>query len=267
MKIKFRYSYTLQNNTFSGLFVGNNIVTLNEVDSTNSYLKDVLSKSAPLLEGTVIMAEKQYAGRGQMDSTWLSEAGKNLTFSVLLNPSFLSIDRQFDLSKVVSLALNDMLSLYFGDSAKIKWPNDSYINNQKIGGILIENIIQGNRIKHAIIGIGLNVNQTDFEPALKNVTSFKKILNVDYKLASLLADICKAIEVRYLQLKAGKISEITTCYLQKLYLFNQLVSFKIGGEVKRSKIIGVSQEGKIKLETKGTIKEFGLKEIEFISLP
>ena len=254
----------MQNNTFSGLFIGQNIVILNEIASTNTYLKDALSKSTPFLEGTVIMAENQYGGRGQTKNVWQSEAGKNLTFSILLNPSFLSVDKQFDLNKAISLALNDVLTTYFGNSAKIKWPNDLYINREKIGGMLIENIVQGNRIKHAIIGIGLNVNQTQFSSDVKNVTSFKKILHTDYDLQTLLADICKAVEARYLQLKAGKIKEITTAYIQKLYLINEWSTFRINTDLNDGKITGVSAEGYLQVEIENKIKQFDFKEIEFI---
>ena len=131
----------MQNNTFSGLFVGHNLITLNEVDSTNTFLKDAVSKSTPLLDGTVIMAEKQFAGRGQAENSWQTEPGKNLTFSILLKPGFLSVDKQFELNKAISIALNDVLIKYIPDSAFIKWPNDLYIRTKKIGGMLIENLL------------------------------------------------------------------------------------------------------------------------------
>ncbi len=254
----------MQNNIFPGLFVGQNIITLNEVASTNTYLKDALSKSTPFLEGTVIMAEKQYEGRGQTNNIWQSEAGKNLTFSILLNPSFLPVDKQFELNKAISLALNDVLTRYFGNPAKIKWPNDLYINGEKIGGILIENIIQGNTIKHAIIGIGLNVNQAQFLPDIKHATSFKKILHNDYDLQIVLADICKAVEARYLRLKAGKTDEITTGYMQKLYLRDEWAIFKISAGLHSGKITGINAEGRLLVEIKNKIQPFDFKEIEFI---
>ena len=167
----------MQNNTFSGLFVGQNLITLNEVDSTNTFLKDALSKSTPLLDGTVIMAEKQFAGRGQVENSWQSEAGKNLTFSILLNPSFLAVDRQFELNKAISIALNDVLIKYIPASAFIKWPNDLYINDKKLGGILIEG---GQKIIGEpfwmIIGIGLN---------LKSLTSTSNSSQIEYPIACL----------------------------------------------------------------------------------
>jgi len=258
-------TYTLQSNTFLGLFVGQNIITLKFVDSTNSYLKDMLSKSKPILEGTVILAVEQSAGRGQLGRVWHSESGKNLTFSILLNPSFLPIEKQFDLNKAVSLAINDVLSKYIGTSAKIKWPNDSYVGNRKIGGMLIENNIHGNLLKHAIIGIGLNVNQVSFPSVLKNVTSFSKLLQRDHDLLHLLKEICGAVEARYLQLKAGKFKEIGAEYLSKLYLLNEWSMYRINGKLQSGKICGVNAIGYLEVETENQIKEYGLKEIEFIS--
>src|ERR1700744_4814140 len=96
---------TLQNNTFSGLFVGQNLVALTEVDSTNNFLKEALANSTPLIEGTVIMAESQYAGRGQQQNKWNSEPGKNLTFSLLLKPTFLPVNQQFNLTIAISVGI------------------------------------------------------------------------------------------------------------------------------------------------------------------
>lgn len=256
----------MQNNTFSGLFVGQNLITLKEVDSTNTFLKDALSKSTPLLEGTVIMAEKQYAGRGQTNNTWLSEERKNLTFSILLNPSFLPVHRQFELNKAISIAINDVLKAYAGDTALIKWPNDSYLGNRKVGGMLIENIVTGNRIRHAIIGIGLNVNQTIFPSNLKNVTSLKQELHKDYDLTNLLGELCTAIEVRYLQLRAGHGEKITSDYMGRLYLINKWANFKTEKGVLRGKITGVSNSGQLEMETVEGLTLFGNKEIEFINV-
>lgn len=255
----------MQNNTFSGLFVGQNLIILKEVDSTNTFLKDTLSKSTPLLDGTVIMAEKQYAGRGQTNNSWQSEAGMNLTFSILLNPGFLPVDRQFELNKAISIAINDVLNRYTPGNAFIKWPNDSYIGNKKIGGMLIENIVHGNKIRHAIIGIGLNVNQVNFPQSLKNVTSLKQGLHQDYDLMVLLGEICSAVEARYLQLKAGSGRKITEEYLSKLYLRDEWALFKFDNKIQSGKILGITDTGQLLLETPEELRLFDNKEIEFIN--
>lgn len=254
----------MQNNTFSGLFVGHNLITLKEVDSTNTFLKDTLSKSAPLLDGTVILAESQFAGRGQTNNSWQSEPGKNLTFSILLNPDFLRLDKQFDLNKAVSLALNDVLNKYVAGNALIKWPNDSYIGNKKIGGMLIENIVQGNTIRHAIIGIGINVNQVEFPSYLKNVTSLRQVLHQDYDLMALLGEICSAVEARYLQLKAGASEKINEEYLSKLYLREEWALFKFDNKIQEGKIKGITDTGHLLIETHAVHRTFDNKEIEFL---
>lgn len=255
----------MQNNTFSGLFIGRNLITLKEVDSTNTFLKDALSKSTPLLDGTVIMADRQLAGRGQSGNSWISEAGKNLTFSVLLNPVFLPIERQFDLNMAVSLALNDFFNKYKLQAATIKWPNDSYLNNKKVAGILIENILQANKIKHAIIGIGLNVNQENFPANLKNVTSLKQALHQNYNLMQILGEICAFIEARYLQLKAGNIDKLRDEYLSKLYLKDENALFRFNDEVQNAIIRDITVSGQLVLETNSGLQYFNNKEIEFIN--
>ena len=254
----------MQNNIFLGLFVGHNTVTLKEVDSTNTYLRQALSNSEPLPEGTVIMAEAQLAGRGQTQNVWLSESGKNLTISILLNPRFVPVQQQFDLNMAICLAVNDVLTQYFPGRAKIKWPNDCYIDHDKVGGILIENLVQGNVIKHAIIGIGLNVNQASFPSALQNVTSFKKILHTDYDLQMIMNEICRSVEARYLQLKAGKLSLLRADYLSKLYLKDEWAYFRINEQTVAGKICDVSYEGLLVVETETGLQRFGFKEIEFI---
>jgi BirA family biotin operon repressor/biotin-[acetyl-CoA-carboxylase] ligase len=260
--------YTLQNNIFSGLFVGQNLITIKEVGSTNTFLKDLASNSKPLIEGTVIMAENQYAGRGQQQNGWHAEAGKNLTFSLLLKPHFLPITAQFDLNRAVSLGVTDALEPLLGDKLKIKWPNDIYYDDFKLGGMLIENMIQGGQIKNAIIGIGLNVNQESFPAALSNAISVKQILQADYDLKTLLSEICNCIEARYLNLKAGKIEFVRKAYLNRLYWVNETKNFKSPAGEFSGIIKDVKAGGLLVVQnTKGEELEFNLKEIEFLNKP
>lgn len=256
----------MQNNIFSGLFVGQNFVTLKQVDSTNNFLKDLLSNSKPLVDGTVIMAENQYAGRGQHQNGWHAEPGKNLTFSLLLKPAFLSITNQFDLVRAVSLGVFDALNPLLGDKLKIKWPNDIYYADRKLAGMLIENIVQGAQIKNAVVGIGLNVNQDEFPLHLPNPVSVKQILHQDYDLKALLSEICRHIEGYYLHLKAGKVSLIRDRYSERLYWLNELRSFKAQGTVFKGAITGVRENGMLVVKSNiSEEKEFSLKEIEFLN--
>ena len=255
----------MQNNIFSGLFVGQNFVTIKEVDSTNNFLKELVSNSKPLIEGTVIMAEKQYAGRGQQQNGWHAEAGKNLTFSLLLKPSFLPVTAQFDLVRAVSLGVFDALESFLGDKLKIKWPNDIYYADQKLGGMLIENMIQGGQIKNAIIGIGLNINQEKFPDNLPNAVSVKQILQQDYDLKVLLSEICRHIEAYYLNLKAGKISFVRNAYLSRLYRLNEEKVYRSKDGEFTGVIKDVKDNGILVVKNNnGEELEFSLKEIEFV---
>jgi len=256
---------TLQNNIFSGLFVGQNLLTLKEVDSTNNFLKDLLSNSKPLPEGTVIMAEEQFAGQGQHNNQWHSEPGKNLTFSLLLNPSFLAIADQFDLNRVVSLGVFDALQPLLGDQLKIKWPNDIYYADKKLGGILIENLLQGAHIKNSVIGIGLNVNQENFPDGAGNPTSVWQILQKDCDLLALLADICSHIEAYYLNLKTGKIDFIRNSYLKRLYWLNERRDFKADGIIFTGTIKNVKGNGLLVMHRDNEEVTYNLKEIEFLN--
>jgi BirA family biotin operon repressor/biotin-[acetyl-CoA-carboxylase] ligase len=256
----------LQNNTFSTLFVGQNLIKLSAVDSTNNYLKNLLSNSEPLPEGTVIMADHQFAGRGQQGNVWKAEAGKSLTFSLLLRPSFLSVQQQFDLNMLVSIALNNVLLKYLPHNLSVKWPNDIYINDQKIGGILIENVVAGSTIKQSIIGIGLNVNQKKFDDELETrTTSISQILQQDVNLMVLLAEICTQIEQLYLKLRVGKSTQLKDLYVSKLYKLNKLGKYKAKGEVFEGIIEGVTKLGLLKIRAyDGKTYEFGFKEVAFV---
>jgi BirA family biotin operon repressor/biotin-[acetyl-CoA-carboxylase] ligase len=255
---------TLQNNNFSGAFVGQNLVTLKEVDSTNTFLKNILANSAPVPDGTVIMAESQVAGRGQQQNKWFSSAGESLAFSILLKPDFLPISRQFCLTQVVSVSVYETLLPLVGNELKIKWPNDIYIGTSKMGGILIENQVQGYSIKNSIIGIGLNVNQTYFPDWVPNAVSLSQILQTDYDLKTLMFEICSHIEQWYVKLKHGEYSQLNEAYLGALYRLNKKGRFKVQDAIFEGTVTGVSAEGLLQVLQNEQLTTFNLKEIQFI---
>jgi len=226
----------LQNNIISGLFVGQNLIILKEVDSTNNFLKNTLSNSKPLPEGTVIMAESQYAGRGQQQNRWHSDDGKNALFPLL------------------------------GKNLKIKWPNDIYYNNMKLGGMLIENSIQGSQIKHAIIGIGLNINQDSFPESVPNAASIKQILQRDYDLRQILSDLCRHIEAWYLKLKAGQVNIVRKEYLSRLYWLGENKRFRSATGDFEGIVKDVLNNGLLVVKNSfETELSFNFKEIEFLN--
>jgi len=256
----------LQNNTFSTLFVGRNLIKLLAVDSTNNFLKNLVSNSEPLPEGTVIMADNQYAGRGQQNSTWEAEPGKNLTFSLLLRPTFLPLNQQFSLNMAISVGINQALSRILGEGLSIKWPNDIYFRDKKLGGILIENTIVGSDIKTAVVGIGINVNQQLFAEELTDkATSIFQILHKDVNLVQLLAEICNALESLYLQLRSGTCVNLKQNYVDSLYKLRKAGLFEKDGEVFEGSITGVSDTGLLVMETKNGAREFNFKEIIFLN--
>ena len=225
----------------------------------------MVSNSEPLPEGTVIMAENQYAGRGQVESNWHAEPGKNLTFSILLQPSFLPVTSQFTLNMAISVAIQNALKVTTGEGLSIKWPNDIYFGHKKIGGILIENILSGSRIKACIIGIGINVNQEVFAAGLEDrAGSISQILHHHVNLISLLTQICSHIEVAYLKLRAGNYNTLRGEYLNSLYRFGIVANYRQNGEIIEGKITDVSEHGFLSLETKEGIMTYNFKEIEFV---
>lgn len=254
----------MQNNTFSTLFVGQNLIKLKEVDSTNNFLKDLVSKSEPLAEGTVIMADNQFAGRGQQESVWQTQAGKNISTSIYLKPSFLPLDKQFYLNIAVSLAVSDALMYFIPEGIKVKWPNDMYYLNKKLGGILIENTLTGTFIKSSVIGIGLNVNQSEFSESIsQRATSIIQILQKDVPLMDIMEKIAIFMEKYYLILRAGKYSILQNDYLARLYNFNIAALYKKDGEIFEGIITGVEDGGRLTVETNEGLKSFNFKEIEF----
>ena len=211
------------------------------------------------------MAESQYAGRGQQNNRWHSEPNKNLTFSLLLRPSFLPVAQQFDLTRAISLGIIEALEPFLGDDLKIKWPNDIYYGDKKLGGILIENILQGNQIKNSVIGIGLNVNQEVFPLEVPKAVSIKQILHRDYDLSFILSEICKNVEAAYLSLKSNRFEDVRNAYMARLYWLNENKMFKAKGVEFEGKITTVKENGLLVVNTGPETSEYNQKEIEFLN--
>ncbi|KQR71856.1 biotin--[acetyl-CoA-carboxylase] ligase [Pedobacter sp. Leaf176] len=255
----------MQNNTFSTLFVGQNLIKLKEVDSTNNYLKKMVSNSDPLPEGTVIMADHQFAGRGQQESVWHTEPGKNISTSIYLKPSFLPLEMQFYLNILVSLAVADALSDILPDPVEVKWPNDIYYNKRKLGGILIESTLTGSIIKSTIVGLGLNVNQAEFQEKLStNAISIRQILHKEVELERIMEKIFFFMEKYYLNLKSKRYDFLGKEYLKRLLNYNIKSGYRQNGRVFEGVIVGVEANGLLRVEVEGELRRFNFKEIEYI---
>lgn len=244
------------------IIIGNKLIRLEEVDSTNEFLKKCLLTSKNESEGLVVTALNQLSGKGQRGNLWQTESAKNLTFSILLKPN-ISVDSQFKLTQIVSIAIINFLKSE-NINAKIKWPNDIYIDDKKIGGILIENTIKKSKINTSIVGIGLNINQIDFDEKLINPTSLKLQTKKDFELDLTLNRLLNFVDKTYLLSKTQMKLNITDEYLSNLYRYNELCNYKILNKECLAKIVGVSAYGKLLLDIKGEVQDFDLKEVKFL---
>ena len=245
-------------------FTGAQLIELSETGSTNSLAMDLLADQTP--EGTVIWARHQSEGRGQKGNSWEVAPGQNLTFSLIYYPRFLENKEIFSLSKMVSIALHDLLTEKLPDAeVLIKWPNDLLVNKQKIAGILIENQFEGNRLKGTVIGIGLNVNQLVFPEALKSrTTSMKLASGQDFDVRQLLWDLLARLEGGYLRLRAGQKSLLDRQYYHRLYGYQEMVLVEVDGVVGEWMIMGVESSGKLAATQGQKIRYFDFKEIRFV---
>lgn len=244
------------------LFIGSHLVRLSSVDSTNNYLLKLAgTNQAP--EGTVVTAGYQEKGKGQREAAWQSEEGKNLLCSILLRPEGMRASEQFYINMAVSLAVRDSVQHFLpANEVKIKWPNDILADKRKVSGILIENVLKGEWINVCVAGIGMNVNQQTFD-GLPHAGSLAAMANKYLLVEEVLEVLCNNVEAQYLQLRAGKKSAIKEAYTKHLYLAGERWSYNCGHQTLEGIIKGVSEEGKLLVETSEGIKTFGLKEIQF----
>jgi len=245
------------------LFFGKKCIELDVVDSTNNYAANLIS-TTNVLEGTVIMAHYQTKGKGQMGNVWHAEPSKNLTFSIVLRPKFLNHTTSFLLSKIVALAVKEVIdNICIPQESIIKWPNDILINSKKIAGILIENHWHLNELT-SIVGIGINVNQSYFEKEL-NATSCLMQSKKELSVSFVMEKVIKQLESEYLKLRSGAIDDVNQRYLEHLLYFKQSKPYKIGTEIIQGTIENVENDGKITLRlTNNSIRKFSFKEIGFL---
>lgn len=243
------------------LFLGKDIVYLTDCHSTNDEANWRLGNRTAT-EGSIIITDNQTKGRGQRGNQWISEPGKNLIFSLILQPVFLIPSDQFYLNMSISLAITDFFSDYV-QGIKIKWPNDIFHSDLgKLGGVLIENSLSPSSIESSIVGIGLNINQIDF--ALPNATSLAKLANQNFQIWELFRLLIMHIEIRYLELKRGQYSKILSDYLNKLYGYETWAKYE-DNSVFNGRIIGIGKEGKLIIEKEnGTVNHFAFKEVKFL---
>jgi len=239
--------------------IGQHIIRLSEIDSTNNYASE-LSKTDKWSEGTAIIAEFQTGGRGQRGTVWQSLRGQNLTMSIILTPDIHCITGAFALNKAVAVALRNALARFVAGPVWIKWPNDILTTDGKLAGILIENLMNADRIERCIAGIGININQTDFN--LLRATSLKLLTGYQHSIDEVFGEVCCSMEAVYSRLKAGETESIEDEYNWNLFGLGSFRTFSDNVEEFEAEVLGTDDFGRLKLkDMTGSIRIYDVKSV------
>lgn len=229
--------------------------------STNDTAREHV-RNTDIIEGAVFITDDQTKGKGQRGNSWEAAPGQNLTFSVVLKPSFLKADKQFYLNIVASLAVNDTIESFMPNAeVLVKWPNDVYLNSKKVAGILVENSFQGSRLSNTIVGIGLNVNQQTFK--VNTATSLHNEGAGELDLQTVLNALLMNLEKYYLSLKREQYDSLKQAYYSRLLGFGQsrryLAEYEFEGIITK-----VEDSGYLVIESKQGEHRFDFKEVQFL---
>ncbi len=243
------------------MVIGEHVIELASVESSNKTAAELirLSKAG---HGTVILAQEQTAGRGQRGRQWQSVPGRDLTFSLVLEPSELRAEAQFGLGKLAALALLDTVSPFFPGRIKVKWPNDLLVDRSKIAGILIECDLIGDMVHHAIIGVGLNVNSTDF-PVEFAATSLSLETGKEHSTSEMLERLLLAFRQRYMQWSQDP-DKVDLDYTSSLWSRGRWADMLLDGAPLALRPIDVDQHGRLLVEHEGgKVAAYGLDRLRF----
>lgn len=251
------------------IILGEPLIELSSIDSTNIYaISQIMEDKA--VSGSCYRADFQTHGKGQQGKVWDSEKGENLLCSYVLSLSSLkkakelaetgTLSNQFGLSVAVSLAVSDFFSALAGEETKIKWPNDLYWRDRKAGGILIENKIRGAEWTWSIMGIGININQTQFNTAQGRPVSLKQITGKSFEINKLLHQLSSALTNRVNEWLLGQFETMLAEYNERLFMKGQEVKFKSNHIHFLAEVVGVNKEGKL-LVNNGIEQSYNFGEI------
>lgn len=229
--------------------------------STNEVALKLVKKGSEH-EGSIVITNRQIAGKGQQGNSWEAQPEMNLTFSIILKPNKLSVKEHFMLNIISSLAVRDFVAQNYPHNVKVKWPNDIYVGDDKIAGILISNILRSNQIDNSIVGIGLNINQVDFE--VDDATSLKLCAGQQFMLGECLESLALEIEKRYFQMLRKGNNQLFEDYQNQLYWKNEVHTFKRNGQYFSGIIMGINQLGQLHIESEDGDEFFNFKEVAFI---
>lgn len=246
--------------------IGHKTLWIDILDSTNDEISRRIDSGFPPEPGEVIVAVEQSQGKGMGANQWVSEPGKNLTFSFLIHPGFIKAWQQFHLNIFVSLGVCNYLKKIFPEmSVKVKWPNDIYVDGKKIAGILISHAVNGTEILHTIVGIGLNVNQASFPGDIPNPVSMKQMSGHDFDLPDVLFNLTEALNESWKDLRKRDLSISTIKYKKAMFRYREWMEFRYENEIIMARILGISDVGLLLLENSDRdVIACDLKEIEFL---
>ena len=228
--------------------------------STNDYLLKLLKKKN-YEEGTMVHTNYQKNGRGQRNNEWLSENGKNLTFSFLLEP-YVELSNQFFLHIITSISRFKTLLKINIKNVSIKWPNDIYVNDKKIAGILIENLVYRKFIHKSVIGVGLNINQANFGSL--NATSIINETLKKHSLDQILKIFKSTFNKEYLKLNSNKIHEEFDFYKKNLIGYQVEKKYEYNSDLIKGKIIDILSDGILVIQTKNSIMKLNFGDIRLV---
>lgn len=237
------------------------IIRLKEIDSTNRFLRELKDEQED--EMVVAVADFQTAGKGQGSHTWESEAGKNLLFSIKVNPRWVPVRQQFLLSMAGAIAIKEALETYV-DGIALKWPNDVYWNDKKISGTLIETSIDSKGIKTCIFGIGINVNQEAFHSDAPNPVSLRQILGHEVDKDELLQKVIEGFRRYYELLRRADYMDVSGIYHLSLYRRKGFHRYEDADGDFEGAFVEVEDDGHLILHDKqGVIRSYSFGEVKF----
>jgi BirA family transcriptional regulator, biotin operon repressor / biotin---[acetyl-CoA-carboxylase] ligase len=240
--------------------IGQPFIELLTVESTNNYAMGLV-RAGMARHGTTIFTHEQTQGKGQRDKVWVSQKEQNIAMSVVIEPN-LPPSEVFVLSMMTAVGLCDFLKNVVGDNIKIKWPNDIYWRDRKAAGILIENLWQGSEWKSAVVGIGINVNQTDFGELASRAVSLKEISGKNFEPIVLAKNLCTIVEKNYRSLSKSA-EEVITKYKAQLYKRNEVVRLKKESRIFEAVVKDVSMNGELIVQH-AVEERFRVGEVEWV---
>ncbi|MBC6399408.1 MAG: biotin--[acetyl-CoA-carboxylase] ligase [Ekhidna sp.] len=242
--------------------MGKSVVYLPQCHSTNDELSN-LAKKSDIKEGTVLYTGYQTKGKGQRGNKWVAEPHKNVLMSIFLRPGKIKLSNQYFLNLIIGLAAIEVLDQLVDTPKYLKWPNDIYIRENKIGGSLIESSVKEKNLETVVVGIGLNVNQNGI-PVPKATSIFLET-NRFYDIEDVIEKLLCKIEEWYDKLLREDFLEIKSQYYQRLMWFNDIHEYESDSVRFKGKITGIDEYGRLLVETiNGLRRTFRIKEVEFI---